>query len=70
MRATFQMIMRDAVRTAKQRYRNQLRNNLDRAQRGHKNKRGHDLWNDESIARNEGHEDEDEIAQSEGTEEN
>lgn len=66
MRATFQTYMRDAVRTAKQRNRNKVRNNLDRAQRGHQNKRAHDLWNDEH---NE-HEDEDERAQSEGTEEN
>lgn len=69
MRATFQTYMRDAVRTAKQRNRNKVRNNLDHAQRGHQNKRTHDLWNDEHDEHHE-HEDEDERAQSEGTEEN
>jgi len=62
MRAAFQTYMRDAVRTAKQRQRNKIRNNLGRSERGHQNKRVRNLWSND-------HENAD-IVQSDETEEN
>lgn len=51
MRAEFQMHMRDAVRTAKQRFRNKTRNNLGRLERGNQNRTIRNLWNNENDER-------------------